>query len=53
MERNPELLTDIYSAINLVTDFLSTTKNFEDYNADLKIQSAVERQLAIIGEALN
>lgn len=53
MERNQKLLTDIYCAINLVTDFLSTTKNFEDYNSDLKTQSAVERQLAIIGEALN
>jgi len=53
MERNQKLLTDIYSAINLIADFVSTTKNFEDYNADLKTQSAVERQLAIIGEALN
>jgi uncharacterized protein with HEPN domain len=53
MERNQKLLTDIYSAINLITDFVSTTKNFEDYTSDLKTQSAVERQLAIIGEALN
>ena len=36
MERNQKLLTDIYSAINLIADFVSTTKNFEDYNADLK-----------------
>ena len=40
-------------AINLIEEFTLDTIDFNIYNYDRKTQSAVERQLAIIGEALN
>ncbi|MCX2836806.1 DUF86 domain-containing protein [Salinimicrobium sp. MT39] len=40
-------------AIDLVQNFIADTPNFDSYQSDFKTQSAVERQLAIIGEALN
>ncbi len=46
-------LADILRAIDLVEEFTAGLKNFADYENDLKTQSATERQLAIIGEALN
>lgn len=45
-------LSDIHKAIGLIEDFVSDTPHFEDYSKDLKTQSAVERQLGIIGEAV-
>jgi hypothetical protein len=39
-------------AIELIQEFTSDY-DFNKYNTDRKTQSAVERQLAIIGEALN
>ncbi len=53
MERSKKYLSDILIAIRLIEDFTAEIKNFEEYSNDLKTQSAVERQLAIIGEALN
>ena len=44
---------DIERAILLIEDFVSDTKHFESYSSDFKTQSAVERQLGIIGEAVN
>jgi uncharacterized protein with HEPN domain len=46
-------LSDIVHAIDLIEDFTKSTINFNDYISDLKTQSAVERQLGIIGEAVN
>ena len=46
-------LSDILQAINLIEDFISDVPTFEEYIPDLKTQSAVERQLGIIGEAVN
>jgi len=46
-------LSDILRAIELIEQFTITTTNFNDYSMDLKTQSAVERQLEIIGEAVN
>jgi len=40
-------------AIDLIREFTAETKDFNSYDKDRKTQSAVERQLAIIGEALN
>lgn len=40
-------------AIDLVENFVADTPDFNLYQKNLKTQSAVERQLAIIGEALN
>jgi uncharacterized protein with HEPN domain len=46
-------LFDIQRAIELIEAFVQDTPSFAAYQADLKTQSAVERQLAIIGEAVN
>ena len=46
-------LFDIQHAIFLINSFLEDTKNFGAYQSDPKTQSAVERQLGIIGEAIN
>jgi uncharacterized protein with HEPN domain len=40
-------------AIDLIEKFTVDITEFNVYQNDLKTQSAVERQLAIIGEALN
>ncbi len=46
-------LIDIINAIDLIEFFLSDCTDFNMYTNDLKTKSAVERQLAIIGEAAN
>lgn len=46
-------LFDIQRAIELIEQFVLDTPAFVAYQADLKTRSAVERQLAIIGEAVN
>ena len=45
-------LYDILQACEAVKQFLHG-KNLDDYNDDLLLQSGIERQLMIIGEALN
>ena len=40
-------------AINLIREFTFEITDFNMYDKDRKTQSAVERQLVIIGEALN
>ena len=40
-------------AIELIEDFTVDISDFTEYDKDRKTQSAVERQLAIIGEALS
>lgn len=52
MDRKKKLYTDIVNAINLVQDFTIDVTSFYDYKSDIKTKSAVERQLAIIGEAI-
>lgn len=53
MEKSKKYLSDILMAIDLITDFMIGVEDFEAYEKDFKTQSAVERQLVIIGEALN
>ena len=53
MERIKKYLSDILISIDLIENFSQATINFADYQNDIKTQSAVERQLAIIGEVLN
>ena len=53
MEKSKKYLSDILRAIVLIEDFTVDISDFKAYQEDLKTQSAVERQLAIIGEALN
>lgn len=52
-EQGKKLLSDIVMAIELIDSFTTNTKSYSEYLADLKTQSAVERQLGIIGEAVN
>jgi len=46
-------LSDIQYAISLINSFLEGIEFFSTYHSDLKTQSAIERQLGIIGEAVN
>jgi uncharacterized protein with HEPN domain len=52
-EKSKKYLSDILMAIELIEEFTIDYKSFNLYDQDRKTQSAVERQLAIIGEALN
>ena len=52
-DKGKKYLSDILMAIDLIEEFTIGVKDFNVYDADKKTQSAVERQLAIIGEALN
>ena len=52
-DQGNKLLSDILQAIELIESFISDIKDFDSYVADLKTHSAVERQLGIIGEAVN
>jgi len=45
-------LYDVRQACETLLDFIRN-KSLQDYNADLLLRSGVERQLMIIGEALN
>jgi uncharacterized protein with HEPN domain len=40
-------------AIAMIEEFTVDILDFQDYDSDRKTQSAVERQLVIVGEALN
>ena len=52
-DQGRKYLSDIIKAINLIESFVSDISDYNDYINDLKTQSAVERQLGIIGEAVN
>jgi len=52
-DQGKKYLSDILQAIELIEAFTSDISKFDDYISDLKTQSAVERQLGIIGEAVN
>lgn len=52
-ERGQKYLCDILRSIELIDSFLIGIDSFEKYQLDLKTQSAIERQLGIIGEAVN
>jgi uncharacterized protein with HEPN domain len=52
-EQAKKYLSDIMQAITLIEEFTISTLTYNDYVTDLKTQSAVERQLGIIGEAVN
>lgn len=53
MEKSKKYLSDILMAIDLIEKFTIDTTDFNTYQEDIKTQSAVERQLSIIGEALS
>ena len=52
MDRQNKYLFDIQSAISLIESFMQDITSYEQYLYDMKTQSAVERQLSIIGEAV-
>jgi uncharacterized protein with HEPN domain len=52
-DQGRKYLSDILQAIELIESFIADAITFDDYLADLKTQSAVERQLGIIGEAVS
>lgn len=52
-ERKAKYLYDILYATELIEGFISETELYSQYISDIKTQSAVGRQLAIIGEAVN
>lgn len=52
-EEQRKFLSDITMAIEAIEEFTTAISDFRSYENDLKTQSAVERQLMIIGEALN
>jgi uncharacterized protein with HEPN domain len=52
-DQGKKYLTDIIHSIDLIESFTSDISGYDDYFTDLKTQSAVERQLGIIGEAIN
>ena len=52
-EKSKKYLSDVLMAITLIREFTIDITDFNRYEKDRKTQSAVERQLVIIGEALN
>src|ERR1700761_7355786 len=52
MDRKKKYYDDIIFAISSIDEFLGDINLFSQYKVDRKTKSAVERQLAIIGEAI-
>ena len=52
MNRKLKLYIDIINSIDLIHEFIGPINLFEEYTVDLKTKSAIERQLAIVGEAI-
>lgn len=46
-------LKDIEQAIIEINSFIPDVKNFKDFQKDIKTKRAVERNIEIIGEAMN
>ncbi|WP_373512947.1 DUF86 domain-containing protein [Persicitalea sp.] len=52
-EKGRKYLSDILLAIELIEEFMGGIGSYGEYRKDAKTKSAVERQLGIIGEAVN
>ena len=52
-DKAKKYLSDIKHSIELIEEFILGINSFGDYQGDMKTKSAIERQLGIIGEALN
>jgi uncharacterized protein with HEPN domain len=52
-DRAKKYLFDILVAIEYIESFTADIQDFDQYSSDHKTKSAVERQLGIIGEAVN
>lgn len=54
MDKDIELwLHDMLAAIDEIFDFLPDPRNFIEFEKDLKTRRAVERNIEILGEAMN
>jgi uncharacterized protein with HEPN domain len=51
--RGKKLLFDIISSIENIEKYIGKKKSFEEYNSNSMLQDAVERNIEIIGEAVN
>ena len=51
--KSRKLLYDIKTAITNINDYIGEPRTFEKYDQDPMLQDAVERNLEIIGEAVN
>ena len=49
-EQGKKYLSDILHSIELIEQFTESVSDYQAFLLDLKTQSAVERQLGIIGE---
>ena len=52
LDQKKKYFKDILYAISLIDEFLNGINFFSQYKVDRKTKSAVERQLAILGEAI-
>ena len=52
-ERASKYLLDVLKAIEAINHFVQRVPTYSAYAADTLVRSGVERQLAIIGEAVN
>jgi len=52
-DQDKKYLSDILQAIELIEKFTAEISDYTYYEKDFKTRSAVERQLGIIGEAIN
>lgn len=48
-----KLLFDILTAIEKIENYIGIEKRFDDYDSNPMLQDAVERNIEIIGEAVN
>lgn len=51
--KTKKLLFDIHTAIDNIDSYIGEKKYFNDYDANPMLQDAVERNLEILGEAMN
>ena len=51
--RSKKLLYDIYTAINNINTYIGDNRTFEFYENNAMLQDAVERNIEVIGEAVN
>ena len=51
-DRKAKLYFDIVVSIDLIEEFIGPLNLFDEHSVDRKTQSAIERQLSIVGEAV-
>jgi len=51
--QSKKFLDDILYAIGLIEEFIADVDSFDEYLKDAKTRSAIERQIGIVGEAVN